>query len=219
MEALDLKVKLLHAGLKLPEPEGIIVAMSQTIAARLRNPKSEGKYKEWLKKFDFIIVDEAHRAEHDVVLDSIRKDAWVVGMSGTWLRMGNQRQLSDFYSNIVAPVMPSEIVDVGFVLPSENFIFEAPKLDDVQVYHDTGDYNQRALQNKFAKSERYLGIIENYQRICPDKKALVFTTGAKHCVELTKSFREAGIKAKYLLSVTTDKEDFNAYSGRRSHVS
>ena len=73
-------------------------------------------------------------------------------------------------------------------------------------------------RKKYAKAERYSGIIENYQRICPGKKALVFTTGARHCVELTKSFCDAGIKAKYLLSVATDKEDVDAYSGRRAEV-
>lgn len=218
MEALNLDVQLLHAGLKLPDPAGIVVAMSQTIAARLRNPKTEEKYSEWLKKFDFIIVDEAHIATHDVVVEQVRKDAWIIGMSGTWLRFGNQRQLSDFYSNIVAPIMPSEIIKMGFILPSCDYIFDAPKLDDVQVYSDTGDYNQKALQSKFAKSERYLGIIENYQRICPGKKAIVFTTGTKHCIELTKAFCDAGIKSKYLLSVKTDRADFEVYSGRRQDI-
>jgi superfamily II DNA or RNA helicase len=218
MEALNLSVQLLHAGRKLPEASGIVVAMSQTIAARLRHPRSSEQYSEWLSKFDFIIVDEAHRAEHDCLFQHFNSKAWVVGMSGTWLRYGNQEQLSKFYSNIVAPVMPSEIIEMGFILPSANYFFDAPKLDDVEVYSATGDYNQIKLQSKFAKSERYLGIVENYQRICPGKKALVFTTGAKHCVDLTKSFCEAGIRAKYLLSVSTDKCDFNAYSGKREDV-
>lgn len=218
MEALNLRVQLLHAGRKLPEASGIVVAMSQTIAARLRNQISRQQYSEWLSKFDFIIVDEAHRAEHDSLFQHFNSKAWVVGMSGTWLRYGGQEQLSKFYSNIVAPVMPSEIIQMGFILPSHNFIFDAPKLDDVEVYSATGDYNQIKLQSKFAKSERYLGIVENYQRICPGKKALVFTTGAKHCVDLTKSFCEAGIRAKYLLSVATDKCNFDAYSGKREDV-
>lgn len=218
MESLNLQVGLLHAGKKLPPAKGIVAAMSQTIAARLRNEKTAMIYQEWLSKFDFVIVDEAHRSDHDSLFQHFNSKSWVIGMSGTILRYGNQTQLSNFYSNIVAPILPSEVVGMGFVLPSESYIFDAPKLDDVEVYHDTGDYNQKALQSKFAKSERYTGIIENYNRIIPGKKTLVFTTGKKHCVELTKAFCDAGIKAKYILSVDTDKDDFARYSGKRQDV-
>jgi superfamily II DNA or RNA helicase len=218
MDALNLNVQLLCAGQPFPSDSAIVAAMSQTVSARIRNPKMNAKYTKWLGEFDFIIVDEAHRAEHDLMFQYFNPKAWVIGMSGTWLRYGNQKQLSSFYSNIVAPVMPSEIIGLGYVLPSENWLFDAPRLDDVQFDYGSGDYNQTQLQKKYAKSERYAGIIENYQRICPGKKALVFTTGARHCVELTKAFCQAGIKAKYLLSVATDKEDFEVYSGRRSDV-
>jgi superfamily II DNA or RNA helicase len=218
MDALNLNVQLLCAGQPFPSDSAIVAAMSQTVSARIRNPKMNAKYTKWLGGFDFIIVDEAHRSEHDALFQYFRPNAWVIGMSGTWLRYGNQTQLSNFYSNIVAPVMPSEIINLGYVLPSENWLFDAPTLDDVPVDYGAGDYNQTQLQKKYAKAERYSGIIENYQRICPGKKALVFTTGARHCVELTKSFCDAGIKAKYLLSVATDKDDFETYSGRRAEV-
>ena len=49
----------------------------------------------------------------------------------TWLRSGNQKQLGDFYSDIVAVVMPSELIALGHILPSENYVFQAPKLDDI----------------------------------------------------------------------------------------
>lgn len=218
MESLSLSVQILHAGKKLPPAVGIVAAMSQTIAARLRNEKTAIIYREWLSRFDFIIVDEAHIATHDIMFQHFNSKAWVVGMTGTWLRYGGQEQLSRFYSNIVSPVLPSEVVQMGFILPSENYTMSAPRLDDVSVDYATGDYNRKELQSRFAKPDRYVGVIENYKRIIPGKKTLTFTTGSKHCIELTRAFCDAGVRTKYLLSVATDKDDFTNYSGKRQEV-
>ena len=217
MELLGLSASLLNAHtVKVPETI-IVCAMSQTLRARLANPKYAEMYHAFMQSFDFIIVDEAHREDHSVPIAHIRKDAWVIGLTATWLRSGNQSQLGDFYSTVVAPVMPSELIALGNILRSENYIFDAPKLDGVAIDYASGDYNQKQLRERFAKAERYSGIIENYQRICPMAKAIVFTTGGEHCIELTKQFNAAGIKAKYLLSEKHPETD-RLYSGERSAV-
>lgn len=217
MELLGLDVALLNADTQKIPTTKIVCAMTQTLNARCENAKRKEEYQKFIASFDFIIIDEAHRSDHDKLFQYFKPDAWVVGMTATWLRSGNQKQLGDFYSDIVAPVMPSELIELGNILPSENFIFDAPKLNDIKVDYSSGDYNQRQLQNRFAKPERYAGIIENYQNICPGKKVIVFTTGGDHCVELTKQFCEAGIKAKYLLSERKPDTDWK-YSGKREDV-
>lgn len=217
MEMMGLSVALLHAKSTKPAETQIVCAMAQTLKARCSNEKHAEKYQAYLGRFDFVIVDEAHRGEMDALFQYIRSDTWVVGMTATWLRSGNQAQLGDFYSTVVAPVMPSEIIALGNILPSENYLFDAPKLDGVAVDYASGDYNQKQLRERFAKAERYSGIIENYQRICPNRKAIVFTTGGEHCIELTKQFNDAGIKAKYLLSEKHPETDA-LYSGNRADV-
>lgn len=217
MEMMGLSVALLHSKSSKPPETQIVCAMSQTLKSRCSNEKHAEKYQAFLGSFDFVVVDEAHREEHTALFQYLRPDTWVVGMTGTWLRSGNQSQLGDFYSAIVAPIMPSEIIKLGNILPSENYLFDAPKLDDVAVDYSSGDYNQKQLRERFAKSERYSGIIENYMRICPNRKAIVFTTGGEHCIELTKQFNEAGIKAKYLLSENHPETD-KLYSGDRAAV-
>ena len=62
MDALNLNVQLLCAGQPFPSDSAIVAAMSQTVSARIRNPKMNAKYTKWLGGFDFIIVDEAHRS-------------------------------------------------------------------------------------------------------------------------------------------------------------
>lgn len=217
MELIGLKVGGLNAHtVKVPDTQ-IVCAMAQTIRARAGNDKYAQMYKDFLASFDFVIIDEAHRSEYDALFQYFKKDVWSVGLTATWLRSGNQAQLGDFYSSIVAPIMPSELIQLGNILPSENYIFDAPKLDDIAVDYSSGDYNQKQLRERFAKSERYSGIIENYMRICPNKKAIVFTTGAEHCISLTKEFCSAGIKAKYLLSESKTETD-RLYSGERTAV-
>lgn len=217
IDNLGVKVMLLDSHTsKIPDCD-VLCAMTQTIRARIRNPKSKDKYLELLKRADFVIVDELHRAEHDPIIDELKEDVWLIGLSGTILRSGSQRQLGEFYQTIVKGAVPREIIDLQYILPSENYIFDAPKLEDIQVDYTTGDYNQKQLQKRFAKPERYAGIIDNYKKICPNKKMLVFTTGADHCVALTKDFCANGIRARYLLS-ESPRKDHKEFSGKREYV-
>jgi superfamily II DNA or RNA helicase len=174
-------------------------------------------WKEWLKTIDFVIVDEAHRGEHDKILEALRNDVFVIGLSGTVYRSGSMKQLGLFYDCIVKTVECSDIIPLGYLTKSRNFTFQAPKLDDLTVSYSSGDYVQKELQKRFQKPERYAGIIENYQNLVPNTKAIVFTTGVEHCVELCKAFNEAGIKAKYLVSESLPETDF-MYSGRQDDI-
>jgi superfamily II DNA or RNA helicase len=214
MEMLGLNVAAItQKTLLIPKADVYCISV-QTLASRCnRHPE----WVEFVKTLDFIIEDEAHRGEFPSIHKYFKKDVWAVGLSGTLLRSGSMEQLGDFYSDIVAPVMPSELIALGNILPSQNYIFDAPKLDDIAVDYSSGDYNQKQLQKRFAKAERYAGIIDNYKRICPGKKVIVFTTGGQHCIDLTKEFCEAGIKAKYLLSARYPEADA-LYSGERSAV-
>lgn len=217
MDLLDLDIALLYVATTTIPSASIVCAMIQTLRARLDNPMRRDTYKEFMSTFDFIIIDEAHRSEADNLFQYFRPDAWVVGMSGSWLRSGSQKQLGDLYSTIVSPVMPEELIELGNILPSENFIFKGPRLDDVAVDYSSGDYNQKQLTKRFQKPERYAGIISNYQRICPGKSMIVFTTSARHAIDLTIEFCKSGIKAKYLLSEKFPDTD-KLYSGKREDV-
>jgi len=214
MEMLGLNVAIINRyTAKIPDADIYCISI-QTMASRCNRLE---EWREFAKRLDFIIEDECHRGEFSSMHKYFKDDVWAIGLSGTVLRSGNMEQLGDFYSDIVAPVYPKELIELGNILPSSNFIFDAPKLDDISVDYSSGDYNQKQLQSRFAKSERYAGIIENYNRICPGAKVIVFATGSTHCIELTKEFCDVGIKAKYLLSERfpdTDKE----FSGERSHV-
>lgn len=190
-------------------------AMSQTIASRIKKHQS---WRDWLFSIPFVIIDECHINNHNVVLDATNPNSYRVGLSASMLRSGgSQAQLANYYDTIVKGDSTKELIDLGFLTPSRNFAFQAPKMDNVRISYSTGDYSQTQMQKVFRKKERYSGIIENYNKLAPNTKAIVFTTGSEHCVDITKMFNEAGIKAKYLLSNKMPETD-EEFSGEREQL-
>lgn len=199
---------------KLIDDANCYCGMSQTISRRI---SSLPAWKEWLQSMDFVIVDEAHRGEHDLILDNLRDNVFLFGLSATVNRTGTMKQMGFYYDCIVKTVECSDLIPLKYLTPSRNFTFQAPKLADVSVSYQTGDYSQKELHKKFAKAERYAGIIENYQRLTPGTKAIVFTTGTKHCVDLCIAFNNAGLRSKYLVSTKLPETDA-LYSGKQEDV-
>lgn len=195
----------------------LAVAMSQTISARLKNPHSSEEYKRFISEFDFIIIDEAHRGEHDGIFPYFNKKARVVGMSGTVVRSGNMPQLADFYSDVAIGAKPMDVINLGFILPSENYAFTAPSVDNVAIDYSSGDYNQTQLRSVYNDKKRYAGVISNCKRIGNGMRTIVFTTGGEHTESLTQEFVDNGMKAKYLLS-GSPRKSFDKLSGNRQEV-
>jgi hypothetical protein len=214
MEMLGLKVQQITANTKYIQPSQIHIGMVQTITSRCSKQK---EWVEWINTIDFLIIDECHRGEYSLIFRYLRKDCWVVGLTATPIRYGAQKQLGEEYSDISVAVLPEEVITLGHTVRAEYYKFQAPLLASCTVDRDSGDYNQKQLHSIFAKPERYAGIIANYQRICCGERALVFTTGAKHCIDLCKEFCEAGIRAKYYIS-SKDKETYADYSGTQESL-
>lgn len=191
------------------------VAMSQTLTARI---KEKEEWREFLKTISFCIIDELHRAEHDKILETLPEKCFFVGLSATILRSGNSsKQLGNFYDYIVKTSEAKDLIELGYLLPSRNFIMQAPKIDGIEISRSTGDYDAKKLQKVYQKSERYSGIVKEYLRLVPDTKAIVFTTGVEHCVDLCIQFNEMGIKAKYIVSNRCPETDAE-YSGKAEKV-
>lgn len=215
MQRLGLTSAIVNAETRnIPEAQ-VAIGMSQTISVRIKNHK---EWMEWLQHFNMIIVDEAHRGEHDKVMDYINEDAHVLGLSASICRNGNKvKQLGEYYDCIVKGISTPELIEMNFLVGSRNFVYQAPILEDLPVVAANGDYDPHALQMRFTRKERYAGVITNWKRIAFGTKTIVFTTGSDHCVDLTRAFCEHGIKAKYLLSSRKPETDAQ-FSGKREDI-
>lgn len=194
-------------------PEAHCVAMmAQTLRQRLKKPE----WVEWFNGFGFIILDECHRAEHDFVFESIASSVYVVGLSASPARYGQMRQLGLDYGAIVTGPQVGELVRLKYLCRCRLFSLDAPSLEDVEWSYGRGDYNLSQMAQKFKSKARYVGAVENYQRICPGEKTLVFCCSSEQTIELTKAFCEAGVDARYCLSGDFDEDE--EFSGDRKDV-
>lgn len=197
---------------KLPETRCCAI-MAQTLRQRLKKEE----WAEWFKSFGFIILDECHRAEHDFIFEQPGIDkVFVVGLSASPARYGQMRQLGLDYGAIVTGPQVSELIKDEYLCRCRLFSLDAPSMDDVEWSSGRGDYNLGQMAAKFKSRARYVGAVENYQRICPGEKCLVFCCSSEQTIELTKAFCEAGIDARYCLSGDFDEDE--EYSGDRKDV-
>lgn len=190
------------------------IAMSQTLMSRANKMES---VRDMIRSCYVVLIDEGHLQWNDWIFDFIDERAYVIGFSGTWSRSGKQKQLGLLYDTIVPGIPASELIEMGFIVPSECYGFDAPDLSGVEWDYSSGDWNQKQLAMKFRNRTRYGGIIEEWKRLTYDTKTLVYTTSSEHCVELCQEFVDNGIEAKYILSKTMPDTDC-LLSGDRDDV-
>lgn len=197
---------------KMPDA-GCCVMMAQTLRQRLK----KADWMKWFDSFGFIILDECHRAEFDFIFEQPGVDCkYVVGLSASPARYGQMRQLGLDYGAVVVGPQVGELIGQGYLCRCRLFSLDAPSLEDVEWSYGRGDYNLSQMASKFKSPARYVGAVENYQRICPGEKCLVFCCSSEQTIELTKAFCNAGIDARYCLSGDFDEDD--EYSGDRKEV-
>ena len=189
------------------------VMMAQTLRQRLK--KQDWFF--WFNSFRFIILDECHRAEFDFIFEQPGIESkFVVGLSASPARYGQMRQLGMDYGAVVVGPQVKELIDLGYLCRCRLFSLDAPSMEDVEWSYGRGDYNLSQMAAKFKSRARYVGAVENYKRICPGEKTLVFCCSSEQTIELTKAFCEAGIEARYCLSGDFDEDE--EYSGERKEV-
>ena len=205
-------VVCIHPATKYIPETHAAVAMVQTLQRRVKKPE----WQEYMQSIDLLIIDECHENISNFIFQYLSDKCYVVGVTATPRRYGGQEQLANFYKEIVCGPSVKELIALGKLTPAKHYSFKAPDLSDVKVDFASGDYNYAALAQKYETREQYAGVVENYQRICPNTKAIVFCVSATQAIETTNEFIDAGINAKYLLSDTSHASDPN--SGDRDKV-
>lgn len=190
----------------------VCIGMSQTIRRRIEKEE----WRQWLLTVDMVIIDEAHECISDFIHEYLREGCFVLGVTATPRRYGHQKQLGTMYRAMVTGVTVDELISQGFLSKAHHFSVVAPKLDGVDVDYNTGDYNQRSLASRFEDKKLYTGIVQEFLRLTPDKKAIFFCCSSQQTIELTRELNAFGVSAKYLLSGSFDTDE--QFSGMRSDV-
>lgn len=175
---------------KKPLDSNLYVAMIKTLLNRLKSPL----WQEWFKTIDLLIIDEAHRGE----FSKLHSDCYKLGVTATPKRTGKMAQLSSEYDSLICGLDIQELINEGFSVYDRYFGVD---VDISGVGYDSkGEYNNSQLFSKYNKTELYSGVVDNWKRICPNTKTIVFCVNIQHCVETAKAFNNIGVKAKFLTS-------------------
>ena len=150
-----------------------------------------------LPEVDLLIIDEAHKQTFDKILNKYVEfcDPYIIGATATPLRTGSQNSLHEMYQDIIEPITISELIDLGFLVPSKTF---AAKIDFSSVNKRGLDYDMTELFNKFNKSDLYDGVIDNWLKFAKGKKTLCFNVNVEHSKKMVEAFRQAGIRAEHI---------------------
>jgi superfamily II DNA or RNA helicase len=195
-------VEITAKSAKLDESGQIYTAMVETLHRRLK----KANYANWFKTFDLIIFDEAHKQAFNKLFPYISDNTFVIGATATPHREGNQQSLDEFYTDIIEPVTISKLIELGYLAKPRYFGIE---VDLKGVKTTAGDYNLAAQAQLYQKKKIYIGVVENYKRICNSLKTLVFCSTIESSKEIKNEFLNWGLNAKHLDSEMSSTEREN----------
>ena len=204
LENLGLNPFFIQAGCKVVSKNHLcFVAMSQTLKKRTAIKYWVDFFKWIEEKKGVIIIDEAHDQIFNHLFDSgLIDNTWVLGFTGTCARRGKMTQLGVQYEKIIQGPQPSELLKMDRLVNCDVSSFEAPNCNDVKINTLTGDYDNKALFNKFDTRALYTGVVKNYSEICDNSIFIAYCVNKMHAIKTAVEFHEAGYRVKYIVSDT-----------------
>ena len=180
------------------------VASVQTLIRRLE------KWGE--KKFDFIIIDEAHHALAPTYVKICNEfpDAKILGVTATPYRMSKLSFRSMFDELIISESI-GEFIKKGYLSEYEYYsIKQSSKIqnlvDNINEFDFDGDYSENALSNTFDKDKIRANLLDTYFKYADGKKGIIYTINKRHNEHVCSMFIDAGIIAKAIDSDTNHEE-------------
>ena len=177
----------------------LYVGMAQTLKRRLKDEM----YIEFLNSLDLIIFDEAHKQEFNNLMPFISKSCVVIGATATPFREGNQISLHEFYNNIIEVVSISELIKDKFLANPHTY---GVKVDLSKVKTKGGDYDQDQVAKVYDEVKMYHGVYENYIKITPNKKGIIFASNIASSIQLVNNFKSKGLPIEHIDGSTPTAE-------------
>lgn len=175
------------------------VAMVETLNRRV----DQLDYIRYLDRLDLVIIDECHIRNFTKIFDHIRPETTVLGFTATPVRQGRKQHLSLEYQKIVEGVSIGELIQDGYLSKPHYF---GVKTDLSSIGSKMGDYDQQQVAEMFTEQKLYIGVVENYEKLTPGKKAIVFSSNIQNSIEVAEEFELHGYPVKHLDSTFSKSE-------------
>jgi superfamily II DNA or RNA helicase len=203
LQGLGLNPTKIEAGKKIGYfSEQLYTAMIETISRRM----DKLEYINFVQSLDLIIIDECHFGNFDKFFSQIAKKTIVIGVTATPHREKNQISLDEFYESLIEVISIPQLIDQGFLSDPLSY---GVKLDLSKVAKRGNDYDAESLGSFMTETKVYEGVIENYKKICPNSKTLIFCPNISSSIKLRDELIEAGLNAKHIDSGSNKVERQN----------
>lgn len=201
LEGFNMKPIIISRSNQLKTLNGMLyVGMVETLARRLKDEK----YKTFINNLDLIIFDEAHKQSFNKIFPFITGEkTFVIGATATPYRDKNMVSMDDFYEHMEEVAKVSQLIELGYLCKPKSFGVPVD-LSNVKMKGD--DYDGTAMGDMYNEIKLYEGVYDNYQKITPGKKALIFASNIDSSKNLVNDFVEKGLPCKHLDSNMTTKE-------------
>ncbi len=169
----------------------LYTAMVETLERRA----DKEPYCSILKSLDLVIFDEAHKTAFDKIVKHLPADCFVIGATATPIRQDKTKPLDAIYSKIVESITVGDLVSQGYLAKPHSY---GVPVDLKGVGKKGGDYDMDKLANFYSERKTYVGVVDNYQRLTPNKKAICFTPNLASSQQITREFQLCGIPCKHI---------------------
>lgn len=190
---------IIQAGYKQELDKVIQVASVQTLSRRLHIWKE--------KKFDVVIVDEAHHVPAESYRTILKSypDSKLLGVTATPYRLSGEGFTDIFEELIISPSI-KQFIDRGYLSRYEYYSVRSNsevqrELDSVTTFQN-GDYTDADMTRICDNDHIRAQIVETYQKYAPGKKGIIYTINKVHNNNLCADFNRVGIRTVAIDSKT-----------------
>ncbi|MDX2229890.1 MAG: DEAD/DEAH box helicase family protein [Leptolyngbyaceae cyanobacterium bins.349] len=210
MKAFGLPCGFIKAGWREDPDAPIQIASVQTMLKRT-----------WWQTWhaDIVLYDEGHTTVFSQVgqqlLYETHRHAIHLALTATPYRLGKE-QLGDHLETLVTSPVPAELQRMGFLAPMKYYGMpagEGVNLAGVQTL--AGDFDERQLKNVCDRPELVERIVEEWQRLAPDRRTIAFCVDVEHALHVAEAFRAADIPADAVDGSTPIKQRQQRYRNLR----
>lgn len=185
----------------------LINQMNQTLSGldvEIDTLQAKGKSETDL--YDLVIIDEVHYASDSKLQNNI-KSKYIIGLTATPIdSYGNALE----FDEILDIIQLVDLINLGYASPVK--VLSTSKVDTSKLRSIGGDFSQKDSYELMSKSQIKKDIVDTYLKYAKGLKTIVYAVNIKHCEELLKEFKDAGINADSIHSKKIDTkkalEDF-----------
>lgn len=157
-----------------------------------------------IQKPVLIIVDEAHvfNQAYEKVFEYF-SDSFKIGFTATPCRL-NQGGLGNLFEDLLTSVSTRWLIDNKYL--SEYRYFSFPLIDTSKLHTRAGEFVQEEVEKLLDNTAVFSGTVNQYQKITPGKKAMIYCGSIKASKEIVEEFNRNGITAAHVDGTMSKKE-------------